>query len=559
MAEIASTTTESEHSESTLNEEAMALFQKSPFEWIEAALDETPQPIKAEFYDYVLKLYTVPAHEFSEYALTIHEYMFEPFEKGKHLTWQQAIVCIAVMRAVNRTLPFQIAIKAGRGTGKSSIMARLLLWFLFSFPESKVPCTAPTADQLFAVLWSEIAMVLAKMKPEYSNIFEWTSGFIRIRQNPEFWFARAKTSAKGETGALSGIHAEYMASFGDEAYDIEEKVFEIADQTQTGILGLTILSGNAVHDHGYFYDCFNKNADLWVTLTMNAEESPIVNREKIKAQEKLYGRNSNTYRAGVLGEFPIATAIDIDGWRRMFNDEWIEQVIPINTETLSADYFDDRKFQLERSFIGVDPAGEGSDEASGYIRNAVAAKLLFASDKVGIKGCASNINGAVTLFEIDPSDISCDNFGVGAELSQEVALLSKGENYINGINVGNQCEEILDKSAYFNERARLYDMMYWWGKRGGRVLYDELLRAELKTIFCKEDKGKLYIMPKKEMRKRGYKSPNRADALMLTCPKDYMLSNYIPRAGYKAVFVNKQLGQKKVEEQFNKHDAIPGF
>lgn len=544
-------------SELSLSIEVMARFQQSPFAWIEEALGEVPQPIKPEFREHVLKLYVIPAHEFSAYAKTIHEYMFEPFEKGKHLTWQQSLVCVAVMRAVNGTLPFQIAIKAGRGTGKSSIMARLLLWFLFSYPESKIPCTAPTADQLFAVLWSEIAMVLSKMEPEFSAVFEWTSSFVRMKQNPEFWFARAKTSAKGETGALSGIHADYMVSFGDEAYDIEDEVFRVADQTQTGIIGGTILSGNAVHDHGYFFDCFNKNSDTWITLTMNAEESPIVNREKIKAQEKLYGRNSNTYRAGVLGEFPVATAIDIDGWRRMFTDDWINSVMPLETgETpnLPADYFDDHAFQLERSFMGVDPAGEGTDEAVGYIRNAKAAKMLFASDKIGVKGCATNINGAVTLFDIDPSDVSCDNFGVGAELSQEVAINSDGRNYINGINVGNQCEDILDKSAYFNERARIYDMLYWWGKRGGKILYDELLRAELRTIFCKEDKGKLYIMPKKEMRKRGYKSPNRADALTLTFVRDYMMSNYIPRAGFKAVQLP---AKKKTNEPFDKHAAIP--
>ena len=545
-----------------LNVEAMQIFQKSPFAFIESSLDEVPQPIKPEWKEHVLKLYTVEARDFSEYASTIKKEMFEPFIKGKHLTWQQSIFIIAVQRAVNGTLPPRIAVKAGRGVGKSNCMSKLILWYLFSYPLSRVPCTAPTSDQLFAVLWSEINLTLSRMKPEFAAIFEWTSDFIRIRQHPQTWYARAKTAGKGQTGALSGIHSDFMASFADEAYDIEEEVFNIAEATQTGDKSLMVLVGNAVHDHGYFFDCFNKNKEHWITLTMNGEDSPIVNQAMIAGQRIAYGETSNHYRASIKGEFPIATAIDIEGWRRMFTNEWIESVIPSNTDELPADYFDDKKFQLERSFIGVDPAGDGSDEAVGYLRNALAARLLFASDKVGIKGCASNINGAITLFEISPSDISCDNFGVGAELSQEVAILSSGDNYINGINVGNQCEEILDKSAYFNERARLYDMLYWWGKRGGKVLYDELLIAELKTIFCKDDKGKLFIMPKKEMRKRGYKSPNRCDSLVLSFVSDYMLSNFIPRGsftGFNYTQIKKERDFKKQTETFNKHDAIPSF
>lgn len=542
-----------------LNVEALVAYQKSPFAFIEDALGEVPQPIKPEFRTHVLRLYTVPAHQFSEYAKTIKKEMFEPFIKGRHLTWQQTIVVIAVQRAVNGSLPRRIAVKAGRGVGKSNITSKLLLWYLFSFPESKIPCTAPTADQLFSVLWSEVNMVLANMKPEYAAMFEWQSNFIRVKGFEAFWYARAKTAAKGETGALSGIHADYMFTIADEAYDVEDEVFHIAEATQTGLMSLMLLIGNAVHDHGYFYDCFNKNSDEWITLTLNGEESPIVNPQVIIDQEKLHGRGSNHYRASILGEFPTATAIDVEGWYRMFTDDWLNNVMPQDPDALPIDYFDDKKFQLERSFMGVDPAGEGTDEAAGYIRSSLAARLLFSSDKIGVKGCAANINGAITLFDIEPSDISCDNFGVGAELSQEVALLSNGENYINGINVGDQCEEILDKAAYQNERARLYDMILWWGKRGGKILYDEKLRNELKTIFAKNEKGKLYIMPKKEMRRRGFKSPNRADALMLTFPRDYMMSNYIPRAGFRAVTVNKMAGQKKPEEQFDRYNSIPSF
>lgn len=543
-----------------LNIEALAHFQQSPFAYIEAALGEVPQGIRPEFREYVLKLYTVPASQFNAYALTIKKYMFEPFEKGGHLTWQQAIVVIAVQRAVNGSLPARIAVKAGRGTGKSAIMARLILWYLFSFPLSRVPCTAPTSDQLFAVLWSEINLVLSMMKPEFADMFEWSSDFVRIKQHPQVWYARAKTAGKGQTGALSGIHADYMASFSDESYDVEDDVFQVAEATQTGMKSLMFLVGNAVHDHGYFYDCFNVNADSWVNITMNAEESPIVNQQLIDDQKKTYGVNSNHYRASILGEFPIATAIDVDGWRRLYSDSWIQDVMVAEDDLIHGHLFDDTVFRRSTSFFGVDPSGEGSDESVGYIRNNAAAKLVFHNVTSSVRGCALSVIGSIETYGLDATDVTCDNFGVGAELSQEVMIQSNSAHVINGVNTGDKCEDILDQAAYFNERARMYDALFWWGKRGGKILFDDVLIKELKTIFIREtENGKKQIMPKREMRKRGFPSPNRADALGYTTLRDRMLSNYIPRADFRAVQI-KKIGdrhERQVGESFDRHNSIP--
>lgn len=552
-----------------LTTEALAAFQKSPFAFIEETLGEVPQPPKKEHREAVLALYSVPAHKFSEYAATIHKDMFEPFERGKHLTWQQSIFIIAVQRAVNGTLPPRIAVKAGRGTGKSAAMSRLILWFLFSFPLSKIPCTAPTADQMFAVLWSEINLVLSMMKPEYAAMFEWETKFIRIKQRPQVWYARAKTAGKGETGALSGIHADYMASFADESYDIEDEVFQVAEATQTGEKSLMVLVGNAVNDHGYFFDCFNKNAEEWVTITMNGEESPIVNREVIEAQARTYGRDSNHYRASVLGEFPIVTAIDVDGYSRLFTDSWLDEVMPQNQDDKVMELFEDKSFRVQRTFLGVDPAGEGDDEAVGYVRNANAAKLVFTKAKSDTRSIALATIGTIETFGLADSDVVNDNFGVGAELSQEVMIQSNSEYVIQGVNVGMLCEDDLDKSVYKNERARIYDMLYWWGKRGGKIMYDERLREELKTIFSrKTEAGKKEIMPKKEMRRRGYASPGRADALSLTFVRDYMMANYVPRGEHRAVLH----GPKQVRNHsqhvmagntqstdFDKYSSIPSF
>jgi len=50
-----------------------------------------------------------------------------------------------------------ISIMSGQGTGKDGFASWAILWFLTCFPNPKVPCTAPTAHQLYDVLWAEVS------------------------------------------------------------------------------------------------------------------------------------------------------------------------------------------------------------------------------------------------------------------------------------------------------------------------------------------------------------------------------------------------------------------
>jgi hypothetical protein len=285
---------------------------------------------------------------------------------------------------------------------------------------------------------------------------------------------------------------------------------------------------------------------------MNTEESPIVNPQVIIDAEKKHGRNSNEFRASILGEFPIATAIDIEGYTRMFTDDWINSVMSDDINL-----FSDEEFRTTRSYLGVDPSGEGTDEMVGYLRNATLAKLAFNRAGSSASSCALLTIGLIETYGLDGSDVVCDNFGVGAELSQEVMIKSNSQHVINGINVGNKCEDLLDISAYINQRAMGYDMLYWWGKRGGKILYDDVLVQELKTIYKrKNEQGKMMIMPKKEMRRKNYPSPNRADAIMLSCIADRMLSNYVPRAEFRgAPYSNVK--KRRPDDNYNPHDMVP--
>lgn len=90
----------------------------------------------------------------------------DKFVKGLHLTRQQSQIVEAVRRAVNEEGKRFISIKSGHGIGKSSIVAMLILRYLFCFKDAQVPCTAPTQSQMYDVLWKEIAVWVNRM-PEW--------------------------------------------------------------------------------------------------------------------------------------------------------------------------------------------------------------------------------------------------------------------------------------------------------------------------------------------------------------------------------------------------------
>src|SRR6266481_7271936 len=77
------------------------------------------------------------------------------FVKGKHITWQQHDILLAVEAAIQGKALKRISIASGHGIGKTTALAWLILWYLFCFKDAQVPCTAPTSDQIHDVLWKE--------------------------------------------------------------------------------------------------------------------------------------------------------------------------------------------------------------------------------------------------------------------------------------------------------------------------------------------------------------------------------------------------------------------
>lgn len=470
-------------------------FQKSPLFFIEKVWGLIPQPALPQYQSIVANC---PVDEFKAEWFGITEGNQQgTFIKGKHLTWQQWQFFLVFEKAIRNEIPRRIAIESGVGTGKSSSLAMLILWFLFCFKDAQVPCTAPTGDQMYNALWKETNLWLGRMPERLQMLYEWSSNYIRIKERAETWYARARTASKDKPEALAGVHADFVLAVIDEASGVIDEVFEKGEGVLAGDNVFVVMISQHTRLIGYFHDAFGSDAENWFNLRFNSEESPIVDKQFVQRIIDKDGVDSDRYRVEVQGQSPEADAVDEKGYVPLFKEDDLREA-------------ESDKFVGNRR-MGLDPAGDGSDNAEWTVRDAFKAKNIYSEEKSEPKGLASKSVNLCIANEVKRDDLSVDNFGIGADTSIE--LTSVGFRPL-AVNVGEQAD---DPERFVNKRAEAFWRLREWVKSGGAFVNLKIWKKELLSIrFTSDTSGRIKIMSKKEMRKLGLPSPNKVDSLMLT-------------------------------------------
>lgn len=484
----------------TKNEDVRLIlsWQKSPFQFIEDNWGLKPQPLKPEFQDRIenCELEEITVNWF------VPKTKDEVVDEG-YLTWQQSLVVLAVERAVNGNGKKRISIESGHGTGKSAVLAMLILWHLLCHLNSQVPCTAPTSDQLYDVLWKEISIWLHRMPVGIQKMYAWETKYVRIKEAPEKWFARAKTARKEAPEALAGMHGEHVMFVIDEASGVPEEIYKVAEGALTSPDILVIMVSNHTRVVGYFHESHNSDKEAWQCLSFDSRESPIVDEEFVERIINQHGEDSDEFRIRVAGKAPREEAMDDKGWVPLFSMDDIHETT-------------DEHF-TGHCRMGVDAAGEGKDKAAWAVRDKFKARIVATEKKSTTMSMAEKTITLGEEFGVDNSDTWADNFGEGANLGMEI--MKSTRKAINGINVGDEAD---DPEVFENKRAESYWRMRDWARQGGEFFVDEELKKELLSLRYKRNlKGKIQIMGKVEMKKAGLKSPNKADAIMLTFVEEW--------------------------------------
>lgn len=515
----------------------------SPIYFVQKIWKLIPQNPKPEFTtQWKLGLLST-GKDWDNFCKLVRPFWFEDYVANRHITWQQTLVLHGVEKAMRKQCTPRISIVSGHGIGKSTLTSWLILWFLFVNQFSQVAATSPGAEQMYDVLWKELKKWIDLMPEEYKALYIWESAHIRMLDAPQTWFARAKTSSKENTEALAGVHADWVMVAVDEASGVEEPIFETMEGALTSGNILVFLISNGTRNIGYFYDTHHKDKERWQTYQFNSEESPRVDTKYVTAIKEKYGEDSTQYAIRVRGEFPDEGVMDDKGYVQLFNEADIKIVPP-----------DPSWRPVGRTKLGLDASGEGQDTSEWCVRDRMRAGILASEDKSSPQSMSLKTITLVDKYRIAPIDVTIDNFGKGADVAMEIALATANQMHENGspkppwrtspLNVGDPA--LYDSDLYMNTRAMLYYRLMKWAHAGGEFMDTPGLKDELLSIrFRRTTNGRIQIMDKLTMKKLGFKSPNKADAISLTFAHDEYEKPYtpmVPRAGTSKFNASNPIG-----------------
>ena len=477
--------------------ELIKKFRKSPIYFIQEIWKLTPQKVKQEYKEEVGIFINNGLWD------RIEVKHFEQFEKNINITWQQWLILLAVERAINNLDKNKISIVAGHGIGKSATLSWLIIWYLFCFPDAQVPCTAPSSDLLFDVLWKELKIWLDRMPKELSDLFEWTNGYLRIKERRETWFARARTARKESPEALQGIHGEYVFIPIEEASGVEEEIFKAGEGSLTGDNTLVLMISNGTRNIGTFYDSHHDFKNMYQNLAFNGEDSPIVNQKFIDGIIEKYGKESDEYNVRVSGGFPASEQMDQSGWIPLITDRDVRQVS------------DGLPF-IGRTWLGIDPSGEGDDTTRWVMRDRFQARVVATEATSNDKSIAKKTYDIIKEYGISPQDVVVGNFGVGADVRAELLIL----DHLVNIQTVNEGDSARDTSVFLNIRMEMAWRARTWLVRGGALVGDELKRDVVGYAYKNNIKGKKQLMDKPNLKKRLGRSQDRGDAFLMSFAYD---------------------------------------
>lgn len=397
----------------------------------------------------------------------------------------------------------RISIRSGHGVGKTALCSWVALHYLLFRNSVKIVVTSPSGKQMTDGLKPELSLWIERL-PEGLGLKENLEVLNdRIVKHPDFKnnFISFRTARLETPEALAGIHADHVLVIVDEASGVPEVVYEAAAGTLSTAGSICILIGNPTRARGLFYRTHTALRGHWVTFKVSSEDSDRVDQAFIQDIRKTYGVDSNQYRVRVQGEFPTTEE---------------DQVIPLEL-VQSAIGRDVDEIPGTGVYWGVDP-GRGGDSTGFVVRSANWLREMEEwnfPDLMRLVGKVK-VKWDQTLTENRPEAIYVDSIGLGAGVADR--LREMGLPVID-VNVA---EAPAMRERYPRLRAELwFQSREWFETRNVRLPPDHALTEQLMEELTAPEmrllsNGKTDVESKEDMKKRGLKSPNLADALNLT-------------------------------------------
>jgi len=423
----------------------------------------------------------------------------------------------------------KVAVRSSNAVGKSYIAAVAAIWYLNQQCPGYVVTTSSSWTGIQKTLWPEIHARL-----DNAPFQDMAGAGERLQLE---W----KLGPHWGAFAVSPRAAENFAGFRtprgvfviiDEASALDPDIYD-------AIMGLTategskvLMIGNPLRPEGPFYDCFH--SDIWATEHITAYESPnvlfgqniipgLATAEWIEERKTEWGESSPAFVARVMGNFPemaedsVIQLHEVEAARERYKAFVYRggfDILPAATN-LDGSYRDPLK-------IGVDVARFGDDQSIVAARRGNHVWPLWRWQHKRTTETAGKV--AAIANHIGADEILVDDIGVGGGVT-DILVDADLKADVVGVNVGERPDK---PDLYANCRTELWYKMRDWVQDSGRIPGSRGILPALtaqKYEFSKAG-GQLKLVSKEKTKKALGKSPDEADAIMLTFYEGARLDAY---------------------------------
>ncbi|MGJ5804344.1 PhoH family protein [Streptomyces europaeiscabiei] len=429
-------------------------------------------------------------------------------------------------------------VRSCHGSGKSYIAARIALWFLLSHTNSKVVTTAPTMRQVKQVLWRELRTAHATSKYPFPG-----KPLTTQLDVADGWFAIGVTGKDAD--AMNGFHAEHLLVIVDEAAGVGEEIFAAIDSLASSANSRICYIGNPTSIGGTFYE--SHRVRITNKITVSAWDTPNFTENDIKRCEVHDCKNEHhpaeQLVEAIESKRPLKVAnpflvSPIWAYERIFKwgigtplwDSRVEgcfpsagehTLIPLNLIEYAME--PERQEQVPAGLprVGVDVARTGSDQSAIARRDGYRVQPIRAFHTPD----TTVLNDELRMIEpLNPDMVMfIDVIGVGGPVFDNALRQAEEQSAVHRFVPVNVSESPTVKDPgpgevqFANLRSEL-----WWNfarlviNKKVALPDDDELKLELSSVEYTIRKGKVTIEEKKDTKKRIGRSPDKADAVIMS-------------------------------------------
>jgi hypothetical protein len=421
------------------------------------------------------------------------------------------------------------AVKACHDSAKTHTAASVASWWLDVHPvgDAFVVTSAPTNDQVRGLLWRDIQSmhIAGGLRGRVTLDARW------LMDERLVAFGRKTQDVSDPAQAMQsfqGVHARHVLVIIDESCGVPKWLFDAADSIAANENARVLAIGNPDSPATHFAEIF-KPGSKWNRITVSAFDTPAFTGEPVSPrllelligptyveEMRALGEDSHLYQSKVLGEFPNV------GNDALFPPALLERACEADLPG------------TDLGGYGGDVARFGDSETVLYRNRGGQIRLTHAARHQATTETAEQFAGHVRRPSVGSLPTLVDADGVGGGVVDQMRA--------NGVPVlefhGGQPAH--DTTRFYNRRSEVF-----WLLREGMEAFEVDLDPDDKELLAQlgrmrwgtDGRGRIKVESKDEMRKRGVKSPDRADgaAMAFAAPPLLNLREEAERAVEQAV------------------------